>query len=137
MRTPEPQKEESYLFAETLKELRNAQNLTQTELAKIIGVNLRTLQNYELGVCLPKSPITLNRIAAYFNVPLQSLVKSDDFYRLLASEKKESGRDQDRKELYRLMQEITALFAGGQLSPSDRELFLDAMTELVRESYDR
>ena len=39
-------------------------------------------------------------------------------------------------ELYRLMQEITALFAGGHLSASDRELFLDAMTELVRESYD-
>ncbi|MBE6735382.1 MAG: helix-turn-helix transcriptional regulator [Clostridia bacterium] len=124
------------MFAETLKELRNAQGLTQSELAKIVGVNLRTLQNYELGVCLPKSPVTLNRIAAYFNVPLQSLVKSDDFYRLLASEQKENGRDQDRMELYRLMQEITALFAGGHLSASDRELFLDAMTELVRESYD-
>ena len=48
----------------------------------------------------------------------------------------QSGRDQDRMELYRLMQEITALFAGGHLSASDRELFLDAMTELVRESYD-
>ena len=89
------------MFAQTLKELRNAQNLTQSELAKAIGVNLRTLQNYELGVCLPKSPLTLNRIAAYFNVPLQSLVKSDDFYRLLASEKKERGREQDRMELYR------------------------------------
>ena len=33
------------MFAETLKELRNSQNLTQTDLAKIIGVNLRTLQN--------------------------------------------------------------------------------------------
>ncbi|MBQ5685742.1 MAG: hypothetical protein IIV27_08905, partial [Clostridia bacterium] len=64
------------------------------------------------------------------------LVKSDDFYRLLASEQKETGREQDRMELYRLMQEITALFAGGHLSASDRELFLDAMTELVRESYD-
>ena len=58
------------MFAETLKELRNSQNLTQTDLAKIIGVNLRTLQNYELGVCLPKNPVTLDRIAAYFNVPV-------------------------------------------------------------------
>lgn len=124
------------MFAETLKELRQSQGMTQTELAKVIGINLRTLQNYELGVCLPKSPVTVNRIAAYFNVPLQSLVKSDDFYRLLASEKKQTGREQDRKELYRLMQEITALFAGGKLSSSDRELFLDAMTELLRESYD-
>ena len=45
-------------------------------------------------------------------------------------------REKDRKEMYRLMQEITALFAGGSLSASDRELFLEAMTELVRESYD-
>ena len=124
------------MFAETLKELRNSQNLTQTDLAKIIGVNLRTLQNYELGVCLPKNPVTLDRIAAYFNVPVQSLVKSEDFYRMLASEQKEGGREKDRKEMYRFMQEITALFAGGSLSASDRELFLEAMTELVRESYD-
>ena len=81
------------MFAETLKELRNSQNLTQTDLAKIIGVNLRTLQNYELGVCLPKNPVTLDRIAAYFNVPVQSLVKSEDFYRMLASEQKEGGRE--------------------------------------------
>ena len=65
----------------------------QTDLAKIIGVNLRTLQNYELGVCLPKNPVTLDRIAAYFNVPVQSLVKSEDFYRMLASEQKEGGRE--------------------------------------------
>ncbi len=125
------------MFAETLKELRKSQGMTQSELAKVIGINLRTLQNYELGVCLPKSPVTVNRIADYFNVPLQSLVKSDDVYRLLSSEQKLDDREKDRQELYRLMQEISALFAGGKLSFSDRQLFLEAMTELVEESYDR
>lgn len=125
------------MFAETLKELRRSHGLTQAELAKRIGVSTRTLQNYELGVCLPKSPATAKCIAAYFQVPLQSLVRSDDFYRSADLEEdtadREARRERDRQELYRLMQELTALFARGTLSSSDRELFLDAMTEFAEE----
>ena len=53
------------IIGQKIAYLRKLKGLTQSELAKIVGVNLRTLQNYELGVCLPKSPVTLNRIAAY------------------------------------------------------------------------
>lgn len=42
-------------FAEKLKELRHGASLTQAELAKRIGIPLRTYQTYEAGVSYPKT----------------------------------------------------------------------------------
>ncbi|MBT1278988.1 helix-turn-helix transcriptional regulator [Thermoanaerobacter sp. CM-CNRG TB177] len=41
-------------FGEKLKKLRLSHNLTQEELAKKIGVSLRTIKGYELGETLPR-----------------------------------------------------------------------------------
>ena len=122
------------MFSETLKDLRRTHGLTQRELADIIGVTLRTVQNYESGRQMPKNEKVLLRISSYFGIPLRRLVSSDDYYRLLRAEARRDLKEDERKELYRILQTLTALFAGGALSQSDKDLFLEAVQELYQET---
>lgn len=57
-----------------LKELREAKGVTQEELAKVIGVNIRSVNRWEKG----QSDIYLQkaiRIARFFEVSLDEFVK--------------------------------------------------------------
>lgn len=57
-----------------LKELREAKGVTQEELAKVIGVNVRTVNRWEKG----QSDIYLQKaikIARFFEVSLDEFVK--------------------------------------------------------------
>lgn len=40
-------------FAQNLRQLRNAKNMTQAQLAKMLGVDQRTISAWEKGVCEP------------------------------------------------------------------------------------
>ncbi|MBR1705024.1 MAG: helix-turn-helix transcriptional regulator [Clostridia bacterium] len=122
------------MFSETLKRMRQEKGMTQRELAKELGVNLRTLQYYEQGTHIPRDLKVLERISAIFDIPVYSLVNNKEFYKMLQAESLSKGPKADRRELYRLLQELTTLFAGGTLSPGDRELFLEAVTSLVLEA---
>lgn len=122
------------MFSETLKRMRLEKGMTQSELAKELGVTLRTVQYYEQGQHVPRDIDVLRRVARVFDVPVYSLVGSHEFYKMLRAETREKDPGTDRKELYRLLQELTSLFAGGSLSPGDRELFLEAVTALVLEA---
>lgn len=42
-----------------IKNFRNKYRLTQSELAELVGVSYRTIQNYEKGVPIPKSKVQL------------------------------------------------------------------------------
>ena len=46
-------------FKENLKNLRKSKNLTQGELAKVLGVDQRTVSAWEKGVCEPSFSILL------------------------------------------------------------------------------
>lgn len=54
-------------FNERLKELRESNNLTQTQLAKELIVDQRSLSFYEIGKYEPNLD-TLKRMAIFFNV---------------------------------------------------------------------
>lgn len=124
------------MFSEMLKGLREDKGMSQRELAEALGVTLRTIQYYESGEHIPQNADILKRIARTFDVPLYSLANSNEFYRMLRAESLHKPPSTDRKELYRLLQELTTLFAGGDLSPGDRELFLEAVTNMVLETDD-
>lgn len=64
-------------FGERLKELRTLKQITQKELANIIGINERSYQNYEINASTPNYK-TLLFIADYFNVSLDYLVGRSD-----------------------------------------------------------
>lgn len=62
-------------FPTKLRELRQARNLTQEQLAKLIGVNLRTYKRYEEGKTTP-------RIAIYKRIVIALETTSDELLEL-------------------------------------------------------
>ena len=122
------------MFGLKLKQLRLDRGLTQRQLAKGIGVTVRTIQNYEQGAAMPKDRAVIHRLAAYLEVPVDELVEGQDYYELAGHEIKAAKEPDDSEELFRLLQELTALFAGGSLSRGDRNLFLRAVLDLYEEA---
>ena len=66
------------MFADILKDLRTSRNLSQEELADIIGVSKSTIGMYEQGKRIPKADATLKRIAEFFNVSIDYLMGFSD-----------------------------------------------------------
>jgi len=60
-------------FADRLKLLRNNKKLTQKEFAKILNINERSYQNYEINASTPNFKLLLF-IADYFDVSIDYLV---------------------------------------------------------------
>ncbi len=50
---------EQYIFKNSLKEIRNAQKLTQQELANIVGVSRNTISSIETGQFNPTARLAL------------------------------------------------------------------------------
>ena len=61
------------IFSEKLKYLRLKENLSQSQLAKKVGITRQALSKYELGISEPNL-YTLVKLADYFNCSLDSLV---------------------------------------------------------------
>lgn len=115
------------MFSRRLKGLRQMSGLTQKELADEIGLTLRTIQNYELGLSMPKSKSTVARISEYFQVPVSSLFEADDFYVMDAEQK---GGEKAGSEMRILLSDMSALFAGGSLSDEDKDMVMKTLNDL-------
>lgn len=115
------------MFSKRLKALRQMSGLTQKELADEIGLNLRTIQNYELGLSMPRSKSTVKRISEYFQVPVSSLFEPEDFYVMDAEEK---GGKKAGSEMRILLSDMSALFAGGTLSEEDKDMVMKTINDL-------
>lgn len=57
----------------TLKTARNKNNLTQEEAAKLIGISVDTLSNYERGKSYPDIPV-LRKIEEVYGVSYNQLI---------------------------------------------------------------
>ena len=60
-------------FGEILKDLRRKKDITQEELADILGVTSQSVSRWEKGVCYPDMEL-LPAIANYFNVTVDDLL---------------------------------------------------------------
>ena len=60
-------------FAENLKELRKAKGLTQSQLAKMIGVDQRTVSAWENKVCRPDYEM-LEKLCELFGESFEGLL---------------------------------------------------------------
>lgn len=65
------------LFHEKMKELRDDRGLSQTELAKALGVSQRSISSWETGFRQPDFD-TLEKIAKYFGVTTDYLLGLQD-----------------------------------------------------------
>lgn len=113
-------------FSDRLKEKRLAANLTQPELAKIAGVSMRTIQNYELGNRRPSNMLVIQKIADALHTTTEYLLGSSGIYTVEAYEK---GGAKAAKDIEELVSEVTGLFAGGELSEEDLEGAMRALND--------
>ena len=66
-------------FCEKLKEARTKAGLKQEELAKALGVSLRTITNYESGECYPRKRDIYHKLAELFHTEENWLMRSAAF----------------------------------------------------------
>ena len=66
------------MFAQVLRKLRTERDLTQDQLASIIGVSKSTIGMYEQGKRVPKVDATLKRLADFFDVSIDYLMGLSD-----------------------------------------------------------
>lgn len=108
-------------FKEKIKDMRIAANLTQAELGKKAGMSSRTIQNYELGVRMPRNLDIVKKLADALDTSAEELLGNSG---LLIVSAQEQGGASAAKDITELVEEVTGLFAGGKLSE-------DAMDGLV------
>ena len=115
-------------FCEKLKEARTRAGLKQEELAKALGVSLRTITNYESGERYPKKRAIYYKLAELFHTEENYFLNEDEDFLLTAVEKYGSKGAKQAREL---MEEVSGLFAGGNIADED----LDEMMRGIQEAY--
>lgn len=115
-------------FCEKLKGARTRAGLKQEELAKALGVSLRTITNYESGERYPKKREIYYKLAELFHTEENYFLNEDEDFLLTAVEKYGSKGAKQAREL---MEEVSGLFAGGNIADED----LDEMMRGIQEAY--
>lgn len=115
-------------FCEKLKAARTRAGLKQEELAKALGVSLRTITNYESGERYPKKREIYYKLAELFHTEENYFLNEDEDFLLTAVEKYGSKGAKQAREL---MEEVSGLFAGGNIADED----LDEMMRGIQEAY--
>lgn len=113
-------------FNERLKELREKNHLTQEQLAKASGVSSRMIQRYEYGTSRPRLDAA-EKLAKAINVTTDELLGNEMF----AAQAAEKYGSRGSKQAQQLTNEVTGLFAGGEMAEED----LDIMMQAIQEAY--
>lgn len=115
-------------FGERLREARKKKGLTQAELAKKAQLGLRTIINYEGGSTYPRNPKHYDALAEALECDVGYLRGNEEEFVLMAQE--EFGY-RGKKGAEKLLEEVTALFAGGEMVEED----MDEMMLAIQEAY--
>ena len=115
-------------FGEKVRAARKERGLSQRELARMTGIAVRTIINYESGSRMPKSRDSYIRLAEALDVDLSSLMSENAEFTVEASEKYGS---RGRRQAEKLINDVAALYAGGELDDRD----MDAMMRALQEAY--
>ena len=120
------------IFAEKEKMLRKSAKMTQEKLAGKIGVSKRSVINFEKGESRPRYVKTYKAIAELFGVPVDFLKNDseDDYEKAMTL----TSNSEDKKEINELLTQVRFLFAGGRLTPQDRDGVMRAISELYFEA---
>lgn len=127
-------------LGEKIKKARKIRGLTQTQLAEKINVSIRTVKAYENNDQQPRQG-NLYMIARVLKVSIKYLTDEScddptedlekDGYIIQARELHGSKGAQDIQEL---LADNAALFAGGQLSDSEKDMYFQTIMEMYLDS---
>ena len=111
-------------FAEKIRQLRRQQHKTQKEAAEYCDISLRTYMSYEQNGRYPRYREIYDKLAAFFGVDKNYLMTEDEeFIAQAAGQYGNRGRQQAEQ----LVAELSGLFAGGELTDSDRDAVMIAL----------
>ena len=113
-------------FGEKIKNARVAKDLTQADLAKAVGVSLRTMVSYENGDCYPKKREVYGKLATALSLDMNYLLTENEEFISKAGEK--YGR-RGKKYAQQLVTEVSGLFAGGDMDDEDMDAVMRAITD--------
>ena len=122
-------------FAAKLRDARAELGISQTELGEKVGVSLRSILAYEKGESVPRQSTLLN-LAKVLKVSVKFL--TDDACTNPVEEIEKDGYIEAAREKFgaqgvrdvdALLKENVALFAGGELSQSEKDVFFEALTK--------
>lgn len=122
-------------FAEKVFDARTELGFSQTQLGEKVGVSLRSILAYEKGEKTPR-PSTVLKLARELNVSVKFL--TDDTCENPLEDIEKDGYIEEAREKYgskgardldTLISENCALFAGGELSTEEKDVFFEALTK--------
>ena len=120
-------------FSEKVRSAREMIEITQTDLAKEVGVSRRAIVAYETSGAIPRKS-TLEKLARALKVSTKFL--SDENCNDPLEEIEKDGYVEQARSLYgtngardieSLLRDNTALFAGGELSQDQKDAFFEAV----------
>ncbi|MBR2562009.1 MAG: helix-turn-helix transcriptional regulator [Eubacterium sp.] len=118
-------------FGEKLRILRKKNHLSQIDLAKRLGVSLRTLSGWENDGRHPKQAEQYDKIAAIFDYDVELLRDDSDLFITKAGEVYGSRA---RKQAEKIVNDLTGMFAGGVLSEADQDAVMRALQDAYWEA---
>lgn len=113
-------------FGKKLRDLREAKNLTQQELADQVGVSLKTISRYETNESHPRYRKIYDKLAEVLDTTHDYLVTDEDDFVLNARELYGSKGANDAREM---VDGVIGLMAGGEVPEEDKKAILDAIQE--------
>lgn len=113
-------------FSEKLKETRKQAKLTQKALAEKAGISYRTIQTWEAGTASPKSIESVQLVAKVLGTTPHEMLSESDQYMIEANEK---GGAQAARDIEKLVNEITGLFAGGEIDEEEKDGIMAALND--------
>lgn len=112
-------------FSERLKKFREEQGLTQVQLSELTGITTRQIQKYEGGQARPRLDAA-EKIAKALNISADELLGNAD---MLVAQAKEKYGSRGAKQAQQLTEEVTGLFAGGDMAEEDMDIMMRAIQD--------
>lgn len=116
-------------FGEKIKFLRTRKNITQVELAKAIGVSLRTLINYETYNKMPQKKDIYKRLADTLNTDVSFLTNDS------ASVFDGSFSFTSTDKINVLLAEFTQIFSDKNISKNEKERLVFSVNNLYWKTF--
>lgn len=98
--------------------------MTQAELAKMLGVHHRTIIGYERDGRYPRNREVYQKLADIFHVPVSYLYSDEVSF---MDDAAANYIENEREEAKQLAQELSELFATGELSAEDMDAIMFVM----------
>lgn len=122
-------------FGDKIKELRKNKHLTQEALGNMIGVSKRTIINYEKGTSYPQDHEIYAKLASALECD-ENYIKTENETFITTAAFTQYGT-RGIAQAQKILDQIAAMFAGGDLTDEDKIAFLHEIQSLYFDSKER